>query len=185
MDAVGADQHIAAHGLQLLAGRAIDEPGRHALLVLGEGIEGVTEEDILIADAGPHCLVQDHQQSTAMDRVLRPAVAGGEAARFAPDALPVLGVKRELGGRDRLAGELIAQTQLDQLAHGVRLDVDADADRTQLRHGLVDARLDARGVQGERGSQSADAAAHHDHPHPSLRALIAGVQARGRETRSR
>ena len=50
---------------------------------------------------------QEHLQLAAVDRVLRPAIAGGDAARLGPDSLTVLGEIRELRRRNRGRGECV------------------------------------------------------------------------------
>ena len=52
-------------------------------------------------------------------------------------------------GTDTDCVEVIEQTQFTQLSHRVRLDVDADAERSKRRHRLVDATGDAGLVQAK------------------------------------
>ena len=65
-------------------------------------------------------------------------VAGVEPARLAPDPLAVAGEVGELGGPDACALEPSSRAEVGQLAHRVRQQVDADAERLELRHALED-----------------------------------------------
>ena len=66
------------------------------------------------------------------------------------------------------------QAEFDQLAHRMRQHVDADAERSQLRHALEYARGNADLVQAERQRQPADAAAGDEYGHdtPSLVGIV-------------
>ena len=110
---------------------------------------------------------EDHQQSAAMDRMLRPAVAGIQAARLAPDQSAVFRVVGELPRLNGGRGERGLQTQRAERAHGMRQKIDADAELPHGRRGLVDDGVDARLMQRERRSQAADAAACDEHAHRS------------------
>jgi len=72
---------------------------------------------------------------------------------------------RLLGGGDAGRLELPAQSELGELAHRVRQQVDADAQRSQLGGGVDQLRLDARRVQAESGGQAGDPGACDQHPH--------------------
>src|SRR5712672_2650853 len=88
MNAVGADQDIATHGLDMAAG-AIEEIGSHAALVLGEGAEPAAGVDRILAQSLFDGAVDHALQAAAMDRELRHVVAGVEPTRLAPDFLAV------------------------------------------------------------------------------------------------
>ncbi len=88
MDAVGADQDVTAHGPGMRA-CTIEEIGRDAALVLGEGPKTASGVDCvrpepLLDGAMNHAL-----QPAAMDRELRHVMAGIDATGFAPDFLAV------------------------------------------------------------------------------------------------
>ena len=131
------------------------------------------------AEPREHGAMEDPEQLAAVDGELRPAVAGGQAARLAPDPLPVPGVEDELGGGDADRGQVVEEAELGQLAHGVGQDVDADA---QLLHGrgrLVDLDVVEAGVVEREGQRHAADAAPDDgdlhvgfsvHPGPAQRA---------------
>ena len=112
---------------------------------------------------------QDLVQLAARDRNLRPAVAGGAAARLGPDQLAVLVVEGELLGEDAGRRELVAEAERGQLADGIGLQIDAVAERAQRRHRVIDAAGDADLMQAQRLRQSGDAAADDDDLHSSIR----------------
>jgi hypothetical protein len=99
---------------------------------------------------------QDHLQLAAVDGVLRPGVAEAATARLAPDEAAAGVEMRLLGGGDAGRLELPAQSELGELAHRVRQQVDADAERLQRGRGVEQLRLDAGRVQAERGGQARD-----------------------------
>src|SRR3546814_645325 len=154
VDAVGADEqgarNLAARRFALLVDKGSDDVA--ALLApvrqVPAGVDSVG------ADALAHRLQQQHLQLAAVDRELWPAVAGGLAARFRPDELAALGVVGELGRAHAEAVELPQQAELVELAHRMRQQVDADAERLQRRRGLEDLDRPARLVQRERDRQS-------------------------------
>ena len=86
---------MVAHGF---AGGLVDEFGTDAAFGLGPAGEMVAGEDVLPAQALDRGIEQDLLQRAAMDRELRPFVAGLDAARLAPDRLAVLGEVGELLG---------------------------------------------------------------------------------------
>ena len=167
MDAVGADQQIGPVRRQFLAGGPVDEMGLNAIRVLDEMREAMTGEDAFAADPRPHRIVKDEMQVAAVDRVLRPAVAGGDSSRLGPDQLAELVVIGEGGGLDGDLGKLVAKAELDQLADGVRLQIDADAERLDRRNLLEDRHVDARRMQAQRRGEAADTAPDHQNFHRS------------------
>jgi hypothetical protein len=58
-----------------------------------------------------------------------------------------------------------AEAEREQLAHRVRLQVDAVAERRERGHRLVDTTGDADLVQAQRARQAGNAAADNDHVH--------------------
>ena len=120
----------------------------HQHVALGAAAPGDLRDDSAAALAGGHHpvpgaqpagaqplgerAVQHAEQPPAVDRVLGPPVAGGEATRFAPDSLPVLVEHDEFAGREPLSGQIPGQAQLAQLAHRVREHVDADPEILDL-----------------------------------------------------
>ncbi len=116
------------------------------------------------AEAGDRGVEQHLVQVGAVDRNVRPLVAGGHPPRLAVDELAVAGEERVVL---RLAGdrdERVLQPQRAQLLDRVRPEIDADAERVDFRRRLVDADAPrcAGRMQAERQRQSADAAADDD-----------------------
>mgnify|MGYP003136857680 CR=1 FL=1 len=181
VDAVGGDQQVRLDRLALSA--PVDEARRHPLPVLLELRQPPVGADARPPEPFASRLVEDHLQPAAVDGILRPAIAGVAAARLAPDLLAVpVGVDQFLG-LDRRRGEPVGEAQFRQFAHRMRQQVDADAERSDLRHRLEQRDLDAGSVQGERRRQPADPAARHDdlhavlHPAPAARrrpVIVAG-----------
>ena len=165
VNAVRADQRIAALAANGAAGHGIDETRRHAVAVLLDMHEAMPGPNGRRAQARPHRAREDHQQPPAMDRILRPLVAGTQAARLAPDQSAVLGVVGDFTRLDRRGRERGLKRQRAQRPHGVRQEIDADAEFPQHRHGLVDDGLDAGIVQAQRRCQTADAAAGDEDAH--------------------
>src|SRR5262249_59380945 len=119
--------------------------------------EVVVGVNALATEAVEHCPVQDAEELAAVDAQLGPVVAGSKASRFTPDQLAVLRVVLELSGGEADARELIEESELSQLAHGVGEDIDADAQLLQDRRGLVDVHVvDARIEQGQGQHHPAD-----------------------------
>src|SRR5690606_990660 len=97
VDAVGADQHVAARGSDVAA-LAVEEIGRDAGLVLHEMAEAVASENLALAETGASGLVQHALQATAVDRELRHLEAGSGAAQFVPYGLAgAVGVEQFVG----------------------------------------------------------------------------------------
>jgi hypothetical protein len=122
-------------------------------------------DDGLRPEPLPDLAQQDFMQPAARDRNLRPAVTGGPAARLGPDQLAVLVVERKLLRKDAGLGQRVAQAERGQLAHRIRLQIDAVAERGERRHRIIDAASDADLVQAERQRQSGYAAADDDDLH--------------------
>jgi hypothetical protein len=107
---------------------------------------------------------QFHLEPAAMHRQLRPAVTGVQAARLAPDQLTMPVVVGQRAGRGTQPFHAFAEAQLGELTHGVRQQVDPDAERPQPGGTLADRDVPEPGlVQAERHGEAADAGAHdHD-----------------------
>ena len=115
--------------------------------------------DAVSAQSRNRNVQQRHLQLTAMNRILGSGVAGGTAARLAPDLLSELVEKGQRGGLDAVFRQRAFQTQAAQLRTGVRQQVDADAQRPDLPHGFIHVDLDAALVQHQRQAQAADTGA--------------------------
>ena len=128
MDAVGGDQEFAFVGASRLAGRLVDELGADAVVSLGPAGEVVAGEDVRLAQPFGRGVEQDLLQRAAMDRELRPLVAGLDAARLAPDRLAMFGEIGEFAGAYGRGVKPVVQAEFDQLAHRMRQHIDADAE---------------------------------------------------------
>ena len=143
----------------------VHEMRRHARAVLLERNEMVTGKYIVGADPLLHRGQQDHLQIATVDRVLRPGISGGEPAWLGPDQLAELVVIAEFRGLDRRRSQCVAEAELDQFAHRIRLQIDADAERLDVDGQFVDLRIDAGRMKAERGRKSANAGPDHHHLH--------------------
>src|SRR4051812_26700520 len=129
--------------------------GLNAIRVLNEMREAIAGEDALASDPRPYGIIKDEVQVAAVDRVLRPAIAGGDSSWLGPDELAELVVVGEGGGFDGDLGQFVAEAELDQLANGIWLKVDADTERLDLWHLLEDIHVDARRMQTQSCGQAA------------------------------
>ncbi len=111
-----------------------------------------------------HRARQQHLQCTTVHRVLRPPVAGQQAARLGIDVVAVAAHQRPFARRQADGGQLrVVDAQVHQLAHGIRLQVDAHAEWLEFRHRLVDDARHADLVQRQGQRHAADAAAGNQH----------------------
>ncbi len=116
------------------------------------------------AQAFEHRAVQQHLQLPAVHRVLRPAVAGEQAARLGVHLVAVAAHQRPFARLDADGVEhFSAQAQVIELAHGIGLQVDAHAQRLQLGHRFEHDAGHADLMQRERQRHAADAAAGDQH----------------------
>src|SRR5262249_40359005 len=164
IDAVGADQHVAAPAGPVRS-VPIEEVGRDAALVLAEGAQAMAGLDMRFAQARPHRLVDHRLQAAAMDGELRHVVAGIDAARLAPDLLAEAVGVDELVGADGDLVEARQQAEFGKLLDGMRQRVDADAEFAHRVRLLENLAVDAARVQHEGRSQPADSAANDDRLH--------------------
>jgi len=141
------------------AGPLVAELRHHAVRRLLPGVQVPAGDDALRPQAFARGLQQHHLQPAAVDGELRPAVAGGLAARLRPDELAALGVVGQLRGAHAQGVEPVEQAQLVQLAHRMGQQVDADAQRPDLRRGFEDRHRHPRLVERERQGEAADAGA--------------------------
>ncbi|OIQ71926.1 hypothetical protein GALL_464530 [mine drainage metagenome] len=135
VDAVGGDQKRPVMAAGRLSGCLVDEFGAHAVRRLGPVAQMMAGENVFTAQAFGRGIEQDLLQHPAMDRELRPFVAGLDPARLAPDRLAVLGKIREFPGAHAGRVEPVEQAEFDQLANRVRQHVAAHRDRHVLHSG--------------------------------------------------
>ena len=164
VDPVRADEDVRVERDRAPA-RALKQLGAHALAGLLEARQRQAAAHRAGSEAVAHRAEQHALQLAAVNRVLRPAVARRAAARLAVDAIAETVVVDELGGGDRACLERLAQSELGQLADGVRKQVDAGADRVDAARGLDDRDVDPGVVQAERGRQTADPASGDEDVH--------------------
>ena len=167
MDAVGADQNVAARGVHMRA-VAVEEKGADAAFVLRERTEAAAGVDRIRAQALDHRLVNRALQASAMDGELRHLVAGIEAALFVPDLLAVAGQVKQLEGADGGGIKPVEQTKSGQLADGMRQRVDADAELADRVGLFVQLAIDAARAQHQSRGEAADPAADDNGFHRPL-----------------
>ena len=91
------------------------------------------------------------------------------APRIGPDRLAMAVGVAQLARLDGGCGQRRFEAEAGEDAHGACLDVDADAERPELAHGLEDFDVEAGALQAHRGGQAADAGAGDDDLHRDLR----------------
>ena len=162
VQAIGRHQQRALH-LQPLAIAGVDEGG-HALGILPVAHHAPAQLHGVVAQALPDGVEQHHLQLPAVHRVLRPAVAGLQPAWLGIHLVAVAAHQRPF---PRLQADgvqhIVAEAQVMQFPHRVRLQVDAHAQRLQLRHRLEHDAGHADLVQREGSGHATDAAAGNEH----------------------
>ena len=183
MNAVAADGD-AGNGVSERCTAGVDEAQANARVVARiDADAGVAGDDSLAADPCPHGVEQDGLQIGAVDRQLRRIVAGPAAGRLAVDVLAEAVEERRLARDDGDPLELGEDAERPQRRARRRQHVDADAERPDLRGGLVDAAGDSGLVQRQRQRQAADAGADDgDFPVARPRCAMFGHERRGRAT---
>jgi hypothetical protein len=157
MQTVGADQE-GPFDLQPLAVAGLDHGADTARVVAvtsdrHAGSHGAGAETV------EHGLVEEHLQTAAMYRVLRPFVTGAHAARLGVDLFAVQADQHEFLGLQSDGVEVIGpDPELVKLSHGVRLHVDADTERLEVAHGLQHETRHTDLMQGQSDTQSSNAA---------------------------
>jgi hypothetical protein len=163
MDAVDADQNIA-FGIGALAAPASElgddlTPG---LIEIGKTMVG---KDPLRAQPGFRRLEKNTQQASAIDRNLRPFIAGRQATGFLPDQLPELVVIGLAVGQHAGLFDHILEPKPCQLAHRVGQKVDSHPQFPNFGHRLEYANRNAALAQGHGGNKAADTAADNQGIH--------------------
>ena len=114
------------------------------------------------SDAFKESLEQNPLQFAPMDRHLRPPVPGGHTARLVPDCLAALGEVGQRRRLDRGALDLAEQSECVELSHGVRKQVDAHAEGTNLRHRFEHLDRMSLAVKAQSGHEATDARTDED-----------------------
>nr|WP_269758672.1 hypothetical protein [Variovorax sp. E3] len=165
MQAIRGHQDAALHGGQPLPGLAVDEVQRDAILVLLERRQGVIGDDVLLPDALPGGLEQEHLQIASVHRALGPAVTGSAAARFAPDSLAMHAVEAQVLDADGNRLQRFTQAQFSEFTHGIGLQVDTETHRLDARRCFINFYGNSCIVQAECGTQSTDTCPNNNHFH--------------------
>src|ERR1700687_5691062 len=164
MNAIGADQNIAAHGVDMAAGSS-EEIGGYPTLVLGEGAEPAAGVDRILTQSLLDGAVDHALQPAAMDRELWHVVGGIHAAHVAPDFLAVAVEIIKHVGADRDVIELLQEAEAGEFADRMRQRVDADAELPDRIRLLEQFTPDAAGAQHQRRGKAADAATDDNRLH--------------------
>jgi hypothetical protein len=159
MDAVTTDQQRAA----LLRGRAVgmfDARADAAVGILGVAGHAAPEPHRLRSEPLLQLLVEQHVELPAVHRVLRPVVAGEQPARLRIDVVAVQPDQRPFLRRNANPVEVLRrEAEVVELAHCIRLQVDADTERAHVAHRLEHDAGDPDLVQRQRRREPAEAAA--------------------------
>src|SRR5262249_23319386 len=164
VDAVGADQHVAARGPPMRAG-AIEEIGGDAAIVLGIGAQAMAGVNAALAETRARGLQDDALQMSPMNRELRHVIAGIGSARLAPDLLAETVGVEQLERADCDLVEPIEQTEFSQLLDRMRQRIDADAELADRFGLLEDLAIKTASMQHQRGCKPANAATDNDRLH--------------------
>jgi len=157
VQAVGRDQQPPAHLLPFA--RARFDQRRHALRILAVARHPAAQLHRVGTEALLHRVEQQHLQLAAVHRILRPLVAGQQAARLGIHIMAVAAHQRPFPGLDADGVERGGvETQVVELAHGIGLQVDAHAQGLEFAHSLEHPAGHADLVQGERHGHAGNAA---------------------------
>ena len=179
MDAVRADEHVAAHGLAHQPEPGVREMGDDAAFVLDEALQLQAGAYRAGAKFGDHLVVDHFLQPAAMDRELRKVEAGVRAALFAPHLLTKPADIVQFPGADAHGVELRHEVERREFLDGVRQNVDADPELPDLGRLFENDKVNAAPMKHERQRQSADASARDERLHGSapFPALTSPLQA--------
>ena len=156
MNTVTGNRHRAARGA------AIGKARRHALIILIDAFATLVQQNAVLSQSLPHGVDQYLMQVAAMDRQLRPVIAGGTAAWLLADELTEAVVVGHLLGGDCHILQQLAETEFGQLAHGMWLQIDADTEPAQIGCRLKHPARQAEFMQAERQHQAGDATAEDE-----------------------
>src|SRR5438105_6618775 len=164
MNAVGADQDVAAHRPGMGAG-AIEEMRRDAAFILAESPQPAAGVDRLPPQPLLDGAVDHALQPAAMNRELWDVVAGIDAAGLAPDFLTVAVEVVKHVGADRDIVEPLQQAEAGELADRMRQRIDADAEFADGIGLFEQLAADAARPQHQRGGKAADTATDDNRLH--------------------
>ena len=159
VDAVGADQQRAVR-LGRRAVGAFDQRSDGAVSILAVAGDAVAEPDSVAPGPLDQLVVHQHVEAAAVHGVLRPLITGEQAARLRVDVVAVQPYQRPFFGGQAHAIEVgLRDAEIVNLAHSVRLQIDAYAERAHLAHRFEYDARHADLVEGKRRCQPANAAA--------------------------
>src|ERR1700704_6692455 len=164
MNAVGADQNVAARGVHMGAA-AVEEISGDATLVLRKRAEPAAGADRIAAEPFDHRLMNDALQAAAVDRELRHVVAGIQPALFVPHLLAVARQIEQLCGTDGDGIEPIEQADTGEFADRMWQSVDADAELADGVALFVQFAVDAARPQHQCRGQAPDTATDDNRLH--------------------
>ena len=175
VNAVGARPAARRHGCPPACRSPCRRNRRARRRGFGPVAQVMAGEDALRAEPLDRGVQQDLLQHAAMDRELRPFVAGLDAARLAPDRLAVLGEIRELAGRARLRRQAPSSSPSSissRTACGSTLMPTPSGFSSETLSNTLAGNADL--VQAQRQRQPADAAAGDEYGHdtPSLLPIV-------------
>jgi hypothetical protein len=147
----------------------------HPVALLGEAHEAVGRKHCLppqpLADRG-----EEHTLQTAStDCDLRLQLARGPPPRFPPDSLAEAVEQRPFLDRIARSRHLLGELNAGELGHGLRLDVDADAELAQLGSCIEKPDRETPRVQEQRGGKAADSGSGDHHLHARIAPLCASA----------
>ncbi len=167
MDAVAGNEDRAFGGRQIAL--LVAEGDDHAAIDILAVDRLAARHHRALAGAGFQRMEQHHLETAAMDGELRPGIARELPARLRPDLLALLGEIGDLAGAHADRVHLRLEPHLEQFAHGMRLHIDADAQRLQLAHLLEDAKRNARLMARNGKRQAGNAGPGDDDGHEPSR----------------
>ena len=151
MNAVRANDHIGLDRYPAAIGALKGGNSRAALI---DGNQPVPGDQPLSAQPGFRFLEQGDLQDPPVDRNLRHRIAGIAPARLAPDALAVAVVIDQLARGDAQRFQLRRQPQPVEDRHGMRQQIDPDAQLIDLGNGLIDRDI-VSGIGQQQGCNAA------------------------------
>ena len=141
-----------------------DERAHAAVGILAVAGHSAPEPDRVRPDPLHHLFMQQHVELAAMNRILRPVVAGQEPARLGIDVVAVKPDQRPfLCGQADAVEILLGDAEIIEFAHGIGLQIDADAERAHFPHRFEDDAGHADLVERQGCCQPANAAAGDDY----------------------
>jgi hypothetical protein len=156
VNAVGADDGSAALRRQPFARAGALEK---STAILSRAHALPAKQQALAARFFDERIEQDLMELAAMNRDLRPVITRRAAERLLVDELAETVIERRFLRADAARGKRVLKPERRHLLHRMRQEVDADAQRLDLRRRLEDAAGNAAPLQHQAERQPANAAA--------------------------